>query len=137
MPGVIPHPRQALDHNGDAWQGPKFGRKPVRPCPAAQRAIDALALRRVELGRTARAPGRAQRIDSALLPLRVPAAGALTTDPQDACHLRHDLARGEQLGSAPSSLLQSLEVSSPTTRQPHDDMLHDEMTDVTLFYEAQ
>jgi len=135
--GVISDTRYALDHDRDPWQGPQVGGETMCARPFAQREVNPLPLRRIEFGRTARPLGATQRIRSSALPLCVPAACTLAADLEEARHFRHDLAGDEQLGSAPSSFLQTLEVPSSTTLQPHEGMLHDANDFVTLFCEIQ
>ena len=135
--GAIPHTSHALDHDGDSWQSPQIGGKTMSARTFTQGEINPLPVRRIELGRTPRSLGSVEPIHSALLPLRVPVTCALPADLKEPSYLRHDLTRSEKLGSAPPSLLQTFEVSSSATLQPHEGMPHRETALVALFCEDQ
>ena len=82
MAGVILHTGHALDHQGDARQGPETGTEPMRAGALAQGRVDAGQLRRRQSWLTPRAAGGEQRLAAARAPGPIPPHHALAADAQ-------------------------------------------------------
>ncbi len=113
MARVILHAGHALDHSGDARQGPETGPEPMRAGALAQGRVDAGQLLRREAWLAPRAAGGAQRLAAARPPRPIPPHHALAADSQTPRDRALRLATG---GEQPRGLLptnfQPVEISS-------------------------
>ena len=82
MARVILHARHALDHQGDARQGPETGTEPMRAGALSQGRVDAGQLCRRQSWLAPRSAGGAQRLAAAGTPRLIPAHHALAADSQ-------------------------------------------------------
>jgi hypothetical protein len=79
---MVADPGHPLDHGRHAGQGPVVAVEAVRPGTLAQRLVDAVQLLLVKARGVPGRAGAAQRRQSALAPLGVPAADVLPGDPR-------------------------------------------------------
>jgi hypothetical protein len=108
MARVIRHARHALDHQGDARQGPEPGPEPMRAGAFAQGDVDAGQLLWRQSRLAPRSAGGAQRLAATRPPCPIPPHHALATDSQAPRNRALRLATG---GEQPRGLL-------PTNFQP-------------------
>jgi hypothetical protein len=134
---MVPHPGQALDQLGHPRQGPQIRPEALGARSLAQGPIDLLQLLALKLRFAARPPGGTQSPHAALLPLPVPAADTLATDPQSSRYPRQLLTSTEQLGGSPASIFEGSEIASRMHKCFHASSIDEELAIVTVLCEIQ
>jgi hypothetical protein len=105
MGGMVAHPGQPLDDDGDAVQGPQLTDEPIGASTLEQGLFDLAELGVRQLGRRAGRSPAAQRVGAACLLAGMPDTHGLGRDAEPAGNLSLADAEGEQLGGcAPPSL---------------------------------
>lgn len=139
MARVIRHAGHALDHQGDAGQGPEPGAEAMRTGTLAQCRVDAGHLLRRQSRFAPRSPGGAQRLAAARAPRPMPPHHALAADPQAPRDRALRLAtRGEQPRGLLPTNFQPVEIPSWGNMSGHASILRcGRLSDVTVLREAQ
>ncbi len=110
MGGVVAHPGEPLDHQGDAFKGPQLADKPVGGRTLAQRLLDGGECRAVQPRGGAGRAAAAQRVGSAGVPAVMPSARGLAGDAELAGEFGLVDAGGEQFGGAQPAPLELVAV---------------------------
>ena len=104
----MPHPGEALDHGGDAFQGPQPPSEPVGAGALQQGLFDLAELSVRELGCWSGWATAAQALGAVGLPAPVPEMNTLAGDTESAGNLGLADTGGEQLGGAQPTILKPL-----------------------------